>query len=214
MTTDLNTLFRLTKAEIEPAGKVYKTIKPELIPFISYPYEWCFSQLKDAALATLDIQSRSLDFGMSLKDCSAYNIQFTKGRPVLIDTLSFERYHEGQPWIAYKQFCQHFLTPLALMSYRDIRLNQLLRIHLDGIPLDLTNSLLTVRTPFVFSLLSRIHLHAKSQKYFADKTVDRTAHKITHGSLLGLIDSLETAVRRLKWDAKGTKWANYYRDGS
>jgi len=110
MTTDLNTLFRLTKAEIEPAGKVYKTIKPELIPFISYPYEWCFSQLKDAALATLDIRRRSLDFGMSLKDCSAYNIQFTKRRSVLIDTLSFERYREGQPWIAYRQFCQHFPT--------------------------------------------------------------------------------------------------------
>jgi len=196
------------------SGKVYKIIKPELIPFVSYPYEWCFSQLKDAALATLDIQRRSLDFGMSLKDCSAYNIQSMKGRPVLIDTLSFERYGDGQPWVAYRQFCQHFLAPLALMSYRDIRLNQLLKIYLDGIPLDLASSLLTVRTRFVFSLLSHIHLHAKSQKYFADKTVDKTAHKMTRRSLLGLIDSLESAVRRLKWDAKGTEWANYYRDSS
>ena len=137
-----------------------------------------------------------------------------KGRPVLIDTLSFEKYRDGQPWIAYRQFCQHFLAPLALMSYRDIRLNQLLKIYLDGIPLDLTSSLLTVRTRFVFSLLSHIHLHAKSQKYFADKTVDKTAHKMTRRSLLGLIDSLESAVRRLKWDAKGTEWANYYRDSS
>ena len=196
------------------SGKVYKIIKPELIPFVSYPYEWCFSQLKDAALATLDIQKRSLDFGMSLKDCSAYNIQSMKGRPVLIDTLSFERYRDGQPWVAYRQFCQHFLAPLALMSYRDIRLNQLLKIYLDGIPLDLASSLLTVRTRFVFSLLSHIHLHAKSQKYFADKTVDKTAHKMSRRSLLGLIDSLESAVRRLKWDAKGTEWANYYRDSS
>jgi hypothetical protein len=196
------------------SGKVYKIIKPELIPFVSYPYEWCFSQLKDAALATLDIQRRSLDFGMSLKDCSAYNIQSMKGRPVLIDTLSFERYRDGQPWVAYRQFCQHFLAPLVLMSYRDIRLNQLLKIYLDGIPLDLTSSLLTVRTRFVFSLLSHIHLHAKSQKYFADKTVDRSAHKMTRRSLLGLMDSLESAVKRLKWDAKGTEWANYYRDSS
>jgi len=200
--------------ESNSSGKLYKIIKPELIPFVSYPYEWCFSQLKDAALATLDIQKRSLDFGMSLKDCSAYNVQYLKGRPVLIDTLSFERYRDGQPWVAYRQFCQHFLAPLALMSYRDIRLNQLLKIYLDGIPLDLTSSFLTVRTHFVFSLLSHIHLHAKSQKYFADKTVDRTAHKMTRRSLLGLIDSLESAVRRLKWDAKGTEWANYYRDSS
>ncbi|GAH44905.1 unnamed protein product, partial [marine sediment metagenome] len=204
------------EVDVEPncSGKVYKIIKPELILFVSYPYEWCFSQLKDAALTTLDIQRRSLDFGMSLKDCSAYNIQSMKGRPVLIDTLSFERYRDGQPWVAYRQFCQHFLAPLVLMSYRDIRLNQLLKIYLDGIPLDLTSTLLTVRTRFVFSLLSHIHLHAKSQKYFADKTVDRTAHKMTRRSLLGLIDSLESAVRRLKWDAKGTEWANYYRDSS
>ena len=108
----------------------YKVIRPELIPFISYPYEWCFSQLKDAALTTLEIQKTCLDFGMSLKDCSAYNIQFRKGKPVLIDTLSFEKYREGQPWVAYRQFCQHFLAPLALMSHKDIRLNQLLRVYI------------------------------------------------------------------------------------
>jgi len=132
----------------------YKIIKPELIPFISYPYEWSFSQLKDAALATLRIQKRSVDFGMSLKDCSAYNIQFRNGKPVFIDTLSFEKYHEGQPWVAYRQFCQHFLAPLALMSCRDVRLNQLLRVYIDGVPLDLASSLLPFRTRFVFSLLS------------------------------------------------------------
>jgi len=130
------------------SDKIYKIIKPELIPFISYPYEWCFSQLKDAALTTLKIQKKSLDFGMSLKDCSAYNIQFRKGKPVFIDTLSFEKYREGQPWVAYRQFCHHFLAPLALMSYKDIRLNQLFRVYLDGVPLDLASSLLPFRTRF------------------------------------------------------------------
>ena len=90
--------------------KAYKIIKPEKIPFISYPYEWSFSQLKNAALTTLHIQKKALDFGMSLKDCSAYNIQFRKCRPVLIDSLSFEKYPEGEPWVAYRQFCQHFLS--------------------------------------------------------------------------------------------------------
>lgn len=64
----------------------YKILKPELIPFISYPYEWCFSQLKDAALTTLEIQRKALNFGMILKDSSAYNIQFRKGKPIFIDT--------------------------------------------------------------------------------------------------------------------------------
>ncbi|MBV5343580.1 SAM-dependent methyltransferase, partial [bacterium] len=96
----------------------FKVIQPERIPFISYPYEWSFSELKDA---------------------SAYNIQFQNGSPTLIDTLSFEIYKEGSPWVAYKQFCQHFLAPLALMSYTDVRLNQLMRIYIDGIPLDLAS---------------------------------------------------------------------------
>ncbi len=82
----------------------YRVIEPEFIPFISYPYEWCFSQLKDAALLTLEIQQRALKFGMSLKDCSAYNIQFRRGKPLLIDTFCFEKYQEGKPWVAYRQF--------------------------------------------------------------------------------------------------------------
>ena len=117
-------------------------IRPEEIPFVSYPYEWSFSQLQDAALATLEIEKRALRRGMTLIDASAYNIQFLRGRPVLIDTLSLRRAVEGEPWTAYRQYCQHFLAPLALMSLRDVRLGQLLRIHIDGIPLDLTSSLL------------------------------------------------------------------------
>ncbi len=92
---------------------VYKTLKPEKLGFISYPYEWCFSQLKDAAKLTLDIQKIALDYGMSLKDATAYNVQFHKGRPIFIDTLSFQKYTEGEPWIAYEQFCRHFLPTSA-----------------------------------------------------------------------------------------------------
>lgn len=192
--------------------KAYKVIKPEPVPFISYPYEWCFSQLKDAALITLEIQKKSLDFGMSLKDCSAYNIQFRKGKPILIDTLSFEEYREEQPWVAYRQFCQHFLAPLALISYKDVRLNNLSRVYIDGIPLDLASSLLQFRTRFVFSLLIHIHLHAKAQVHFADKAVDTTKVHMTRLSFMGLIDSLESAIRQLKWKARSTEWGDYYKD--
>jgi ribosomal protein L11 methylase PrmA len=187
----------------------YKVLKPELIPFISYPYEWCFSQLKDAALTTLQIQKIALDFGMTLKDGSAYNIQFLKGRPVFIDTLSFQRYREGQTWLAYRQFCQHFLAPLALMSYRDVRLSQLSRVHLDGIPLDLASSLLPFRSRLRFSLLSHLHLHAKSQEYFADK-IPKAGRRMSLKAFLGLVDNLWSAIERLKWRPQGTEWADYY----
>jgi len=190
----------------------YKTIMPEPIPFISYPYEWSFSQLKDAALATLDIQKRALHFSMSLVDCSAYNMQFRRCRPVLIDTLSFRKYADGEPWTAYKQFCQHFLAPLALMSLRDVRLSQLLRIYIDGVPLDLACDLLSSKSKLRFSLLLHIHLHAKSQRRYSDKTVAIKGRRLSLQAFFGLIDSLESAVRRLSWNPQGTEWADYYHD--
>ena len=190
----------------------YKIIKPEPIFFISYPYEWCFSQLRDTALTTLKIQRKALDFGMSLKDSSAYNIQFKNGRPIFIDTLSFGKYREGEPWVAYRQFCQHFLAPLALMSYKDIRLSQLLGIHIDGLPLDLASCLLPWHTRLRFPLLSHIHLHARSQKHFADKPVNVKQRRMSHYAFLGILNSLESAVKKLKWQPGGTEWADYYQD--
>ena len=97
-----------------PHGEGWRTIKPASIPLISYPYEWAFGMLKDAALTTLKIQKIAINHGMSLKDASAFNIQFLNGSPIFIDTLSFEKYEEGKPWVAYKQFVEHFLAPLVL----------------------------------------------------------------------------------------------------
>ena len=188
-----------------------RVLRPERVPFISYPYEWCFSALKDAALTTLAIQKKAYDHGMVLKDASAYNIQFLRGKPVFIDTLSFEKYREGDPWIAYRQFCQHFLGPLALMSRRDVRLGQLLRIHLDGIPLDLVSELLPTRTKFRPSLLMHLHLHAKSQKRWEGETsIEGKRRKIGRMGFQGIIASLESAVRKLAWRPGGTEWAEYY----
>jgi hypothetical protein len=194
------------------SADAYKILKPENLPFISYPYEWCFSQLKDAALLTLSIQKTALEFGMSLKDASAYNIQFCKGRPILIDTLSFEPYAEGRPWVAYRQFCQHFLAPLALMSYTDIRLNSFFRIYIDGIPLDLASRLLPARTWLGLALLLHLHLHAKSQLRYGGKIVETKKMTFSRQAFSGLIDSLETIVNKLKWRPFGTEWAEYYND--
>lgn len=188
----------------------FRIIRPEHIPFISYPYEWCFSALKDAALLTLDIQKKALSRGMSLKDASAFNVQFRGGKPVFIDTLSFEKYRKGQPWVAYKQFCMHFLAPLALMSYRDVRFNAWFRVFIDGLPLDLTSKLLPIRTRFRFSLLSHIHMHARAQQRYAGKAVDMSGRKFSRLAMQAIIDSLESAVKALKWSPGGTEWADYY----
>jgi len=192
------------------ADAAFKVIQPERVPFISYPYEWSFSQLKDAALATLSIQKRSLKLDMSLKDASAYNIQFVRGRATLIDTLSFEVYKEGEPWVAYRQFCQHFLAPLALMAYSDVRLSQLLRVYIDGVPLDLACNLLPAKTKLNFGLLTHLHIHAGAQKQYADKVIVPRKGGMSRQALTGLIESLESTVKKLTWKPAGTEWGDYY----
>ena len=189
----------------------YKVIQPDPVPFVSYPYEWCFSQLKDAALATLEIQKIALQFGMVLKDASAFNILFIGCRPVFIDSLSFEAYEKGLPWVAYRQFCQHFFSPVALMSMKDLSLGRLLSIFLDGIPLDLTSKLLPVRSRFKMSVLTHIHLHAKAQSKYQGKAM-RPEHKgrVSKMGLLGIIDSLESSIRKMALKKGKTVWGDYY----
>jgi hypothetical protein len=212
--TSKKLLVKHTPAEVKaPQPELaYLVIQPELVPFISYPYEWSFSQLKSAALATLRIQKEAMQCGMTLKDASAYNIQFLAGKATFIDTLSFEKAIPGQPWVAYRQFCQHFLAPLALMARADVRLNQLFRIYIDGVPLDLASKLLPWRTRLNFGLMTHIHTHARVQQQYADSRdeVKQKTGQISAAGLAGLIDSLENTVRGLKWKPAGTEWGEYY----
>lgn len=210
-----NLLIPHEEVELPEAG-VCRVLRPERVPFISYPYEWCFHQLQDAALATLRIQRRALRFGMSLKDASAYNIQFVRGKPLLIDTLSFETYREGEPWVAYRQFCQHFLAPLALMSYRDVRAGQFLRLHVDGIPLDLAACLLPWSSRLKPGLLMHLHWHASAQVRHADRPQDlqRTRGGLSRRALLGLLESLSGAVKGLRWEPRDSAWSDYYEANS
>ncbi len=213
---DNNLLIPHEEVDVDPpqAEIADRVIKPKTLAFISYPYEWCFGQLRDAALTTLAIQKQALDHGMILRDASAYNIQFEGCRPVFIDTLSFARYEAGRPWVAYQQFCQHFLAPLALMSYNDIRLGQLMRVYIDGIPLDLASSLLPRLTWLSLGLGAHIHLHAKSQKRYADRPQKLFKGKISKHGLMGHMANLEAVIRKLRWKPNRTVWTDYYADAS
>ena len=205
----------ITHSEIENLDidcDYYKIIKPEKIPFISYPYEWSFSQLKDAALLTLRIQKAAMKYGMTLKDGSAFNIQFHNGHPIFIDTLSFEIYEEGQIWKPYKQFCQHFLAPLALISKKDVRLNLLSKIFIDGIPIDLAAKLLPKTTFGNFGLMAHIHAHAKSQKHYEDKDAKIKQKTFSKRSFEGLIESLKSSIEKMTWNEDNTEWGDYYSD--
>ena len=139
----------------------YKTLKPQKIPFISYSYAWCFDMLKDASLLTLQLVKESVSFGMILKDATPFNVQWLNGKPVFIDTLSFEKYDASKPWIAYRQFCENFLSPLLLTYYRQQPLQNLLLVYPDGIPLSVTRSLLPGKSKFSFYTYLHIHIHER-----------------------------------------------------
>lgn len=197
----------------------WTVIRPERVPMVSYPYEWCFSQLRDAARLTLRVQRKAGEFGLSLKDASAYNVQFLRGRPVLIDTLSFEPRREG-PWFAYRQFCQHFYAPLLLISQTDSQLARLSQCFIDGIPLALASRLLPAASWLRPGPLMHIHLHAKAeQKWSAAlpaakeaagaQTVAPRATRTGDSRLV--VDSLERAIGGLEWTPRSS-WSSYYAD--
>lgn len=195
-------------------------LRPREIPFVSWPYEWCFSQLKAAALLTLDIAAEALEHGMILRDASAYNVQFIGLRPVFIDTLSFGRYESG-PWLAYRQFCQHFLAPLVLMARRDVRLLGLMQRHIDGIPLDLAARLLPCSSRLSPLEFLNIHMHAWLQQRHAGDAENATGSGATRRAAgLGshqigaLIDGLRRGIARIVWRPGRTAWSNYYEESN
>ncbi len=192
----------------------WKVLEVEKIPFISYPYEWSFPQLRAAAIFTLELQKKALECGMSLKDATAYNVQFIGNKPIFIDLLSFETRNEDEPWQAYRQFCMHFLAPLALQSF-DYRLSRLSALWIDGIPLELAWSLLPFKANFYGGLQMHLHFHSMAEKKFEDgrKAAEHTKKaKLSTKQLIELIDSLKRTVENLP-DPKGVgEWADYYND--
>lgn len=191
----------------------YKWIKPQKVDFISYPYEWCFTQLKDAALLTLKIQKLALDYDMSLKDASCYNIQFLNSKPVFIDTLSFEKYTQGA-WVAYKQFCEHFLAPLVLMSYVDVSLNKLLILYIDGVPLDICVKLLPINARLNVNVMLHLIMHNYAQNKYKKVNLNERYDKsnFLKSDMYNLIDSLISFVKSLDYKQSKTQWGNYYED--
>ncbi len=184
----------------------YLTLLPEQVPFTSYPYEWCFEQLKDAALLTLEIVKLSIDKEMILKDATPYNVQFLNGRPVFIDTLSFEKYDPSLPWIAYRQFCESFLFPLLLSHYHKTSIQPYLNSYPNGVPVNITAKLL----PWKSRLNPGVWLHVFLQNKLSKKTNKTvSANSFSKNKLFNLISHLDGIIRDLNNTDK-TEWSNYY----
>jgi len=194
----------------------YKTIRPQRIPFISYAYEWCFDMLKDAALLTLQLAKECTHFGIILKDATPFNVQWLTGKPIFIDTLSFERYDAAKPWIAYRQFCESFLSPLLLMRYSRQPLQSMMLTYPEGIPLSVTRSLLPWRSKFSFHTYLHIHMHER----LASRNTGKEMHQqngrmvFSEKKLHRLLDSLQSLIQSLEWKGNTSNWDQYYEEAN
>jgi hypothetical protein len=188
-------------------GNAWLVLDPEQIAVISYPYEWSFDMLKDAALHTLDIALLSINHGMVLKDASSFNIQFINGRPVFIDSLSFDIYDEARPWDAYRQFCQHFLFPLLLNHYTGLEAQQLLQLNIDGVTADVTSRILPFRTRFRLGTALHVHLQ---KRISANTGTKESRTGFSKAKMLQLLSHLKAVIQSLEYKKKQSGWSNYY----
>jgi len=185
-------------------------IEPEHVHFFTYPYEWSFNQFKAAALLTLKIQKFALEHGFSLKDASAFNVTFYKGRMVFIDTLSFDFYSENTPWRAFKQFISHFFGPLLLAKYNGPESLKLLNSYIDGIPIKMLSSMLPFKTKLNPFLYTNIHLLAKYEdKHNEDYKGDSKVGQLSKKGQLNIIKGLYEYIKKLTLNS-ASEWGNYY----
>ena len=185
------------------------------VPVVSYPYEWPFGMLRDAALLQLDLTLAALGEGMTLKDATPFNVQWIGARPAFIDIGSFTAYEPGAPWAGYRQFCETYLYPLLLQAYRNVPFHPWLRGRLDGITADECRSLLSGRDRLRPGVLAHVLLQARAQARFADADADVGAELRAAGFGAALIRSnvsrLRRTVARLRWAPARSAWSDYQR---
>ncbi|HKP32004.1 MAG TPA: class I SAM-dependent methyltransferase [Chitinophagaceae bacterium] len=193
---------------ITGSAEWYRIIQPTQISFLSYPYEWCFEQLKDAALLTLDILKESLDHGMILKDATPYNIQFLAGRPILIDTLSFEKYDESKPWIAYRQFCETFLFPILIAQYTSLESSKIFLAYPEGVAANVTAGLLPFKAKF--NLGNWLHVFMPASIKTDNKRREVSFNKTKLLQIIQHLRGMITSANRFRH--RNSTWSNYYNE--
>jgi len=197
------------------AEGVHAVIEHPCLPFVSYPYEWGFSQLKAAALLHLDIHLAALERGVTLCDASAYNVQFIGARPLFIDLLSFRPYRDGQFWGGYRQFCEQFLNPLLLHACCGVPHNAWFRGRIAGIPSAELSRLIPLRRRLSKRVLTHVVLHAaltrSVHKPETELTTDAKQAGLPRPRLVKMLSGLKSWIGNLT-PARGA--ASYWDDYS
>lgn len=197
--------------EIEVEGQI--VLEHERIPFWSYPYEWSFSMLKDAAILQLTLLREALEAGLTLKDATPYNVQFRGTRPVFVDVGSFAPYEDGEPWLGYRQFCRQFLYPLLIRAQADVSYVPLLRGSLDGIEASTARQMLKGRKTLAPGVLADVALQARAERSMSGSSRNVRAELSDAGFsadlILGNVRRLEKVVTKTTWDPGESTWSDY-----
>lgn len=194
-------------------------LRHERIPFVSYPYEWTFSMLRDAALLHLEVLEAALAEGMTTKDGSAYNLQWRGARPTFIDVGSFARLREGEPWAGYRQFCQTLLYPLLLTAHLGVGFQPWLRAEIDGIESGQLRRLLRGRKRFAAGVFRHVHLHDAVQARLAASSGRAMRDELRAAGfstelVRATVRGLRKLVGRLDWRPPDSHWESYQRSCS
>jgi len=208
--------FLIDSQEIDAANfdfsdrSIAYVVEHPKLPFISYPYEWSFAMLKEAALFHLDFQCQLIDDGFVLSDASAYNIQFNGIKPIFIDLLSIRRYREGEYWLAHNQFCEQFLNPLLLRSCIGVPHNDWFRGRLEGIPSDAISRMLPAYRKLSFRMMTHVvgpaRLQARSERRHTAEVVRRPLPKNTYRAM---VSHLMRWIQKLQPAGTDTQWQDY-----
>ncbi len=194
-------------------GATAAVLQHERIPFVSYPYEWTFSMLQDAALLQLDLLIAALDCDLTLKDASAYNVQFVGTSPVFIDVGSFERLRPGELWVGYRQFCMLYLFPLLLQAIKGVSFQPWLRGSVEGITPSDMRALLSRRDLLRRGVATNVFLHARLDRRDAgngarlSSTLERPG--VRKQVILANVRKMRRLVARLSWEPPRGVWTDY-----
>ncbi len=218
-------------SEAMTAGRVVRTTEPddgrallgegwaavlehEPVPFRSYPYEWTFTMLRDAAVLHLDLLLAAASEDCTMADGTAYNVQWHGTRPVFVDLLSFRPLGDGGPWAGYRQFCQTFLYPLLLQAHRGAPAHLVLRSRVEGVEPDVARRLLGPTGWARKGALRHVYLHALAEQRMGGATSTEVAGELRAAGFdrevtVGLAKGLRKLVTGLRPSRGRSVWDRY-----
>ena len=188
-------------------------VEHEAVEFVTWPYEWPFSMLKDAALLQLRLLDTAVRNGWMLKDATPFNIQWIGARPLFTDVPSFVPWEDSEYWRGYRQFCSTFLAPLMLTAHLGIPFQPLLRSRLDGIPPEEAAKFFYGLRRFKRGVLSHVWFPAKAEGRMRSRGADAqgsvSKRRQPRVTLLALLDNLTRLVDRLSYGPASSDWSQY-----